>query len=156
MGWICGRPPRQDHRCSPVGCSWGSETLFSFPDSPFSSTTSKSFVEKNRSVPYYYSHCDFLGSRILRPHSLPEGTDLSCSGLGMVLVSLPLGFQDCSGTPAQPSRVECPGRNSHLQTGKLWRPQQTWTLFVQDCHLNRFPGFDFRKTVSNLTSLFCF
>jgi len=27
-------------------------------------------------------------------------------------------------------------------------------LFIQDCHLNRLPGFDFRETVSNLTFVF--
>lgn len=31
------------------------------------------------------------------------------------LASFPLGFQDCSGTPAQPSGVERPARNSHLK-----------------------------------------
>lgn len=77
----------------------------------------------------------------------------SCSGLSTRFTAIQaLSFQYLPGRTAQDILgIKCPGRNSHLQTRRLSRPQQT--NFVQATHVNRLQMKSLKSQIS-IFSLF--
>lgn len=130
--------------------------FFSFPDSLSASTTSSSPFENNRVFPVslllwliFLKQNPQAVQLARRAQIYPEVDSASGSQLvGLPWCPVPFGRNySAVGNWASWHKLRSSNR-------KALKAAANRALFRQGGHLNRLPGFDFRETVSSLTSLF--